>query len=645
LQLGLFTSTARAEPQKPSADEALAKVRAGHPRLLATADDFAAIKKHIGDPRVAPLFAGLKSHADAMLTKPVCKYELRDGVRLLYVSREVRDLVLTLGLAYRLTGDARYADRLWAEVDAASRFPDWHPAHFLDTAEMTCAVAVAYDWLYERWSDDQRKQLRGAIERMGLEAAMKVYQSKDGGFSRRVNNWNQVCNGGILAGALAVAKDDEDAAATQLAGDVISRAVASLPIAMKQYAPDGAWAEGPGYWAYATEYTCIALGALRSTCGTDFGLAQMPGFSKTGDMPLAFTGPIGLTFNYADAGPGFGGAPALFWLATAFDTPAYAAFEIPYAKSNPRPLDLLWGAAWVARNPDLKNRSLDSMFRRDNIVYLRSAWADPRALFVAFKGGDNRVNHGHLDLGSFVFDALGQRWAIDVGPDDYNRPGYFDKKKRWTYYRCRAEGNNCLLINPGGDPDQSVTATADVTQFDSEATRAGAVVELSHAYEKHGAANVRRGFALIDGRTRLLVQDEVRAASADKPFDYWWFMHTDAAVDVSSTNGGATATLKKGGETLTARIVSPAGAKFTVMPAKSLPTSPPEPPAAKQSVVGFKDRLANVRKLTIHLEKVTDARVVVVLTPGAARAKKPAPAVIPLSEWPSTPAVSSKPGQ
>ena len=69
--------------------------------------------------------------------RPVCKHELRDGVRLLYVSREVRDLVLTLGLMYRLTGDARYAERLWAEVDAASRFPDWNPKHFLDTAEMT----------------------------------------------------------------------------------------------------------------------------------------------------------------------------------------------------------------------------------------------------------------------------------------------------------------------------------------------------------------------------------------------------------------------------------------------------------------------------------------------------------------------------
>jgi hypothetical protein len=353
-------------------------------------------------------------------------------------------------------------------------------------------------------------------------------------------------------------------------------------------------------------------------------------------MPLAFTGPTGQTFNYADAGSGFVGAPQLFWLASAFKTPAYAAFQAPYAKANPRPLDLLWGASWLVKEPSVATRPLDLRFRKDNLVYLRSAWGDPRALFVGFKGGDNHVSHAHLDLGSFVFDALGQRWAIDVGPDDYNRPGYFSKTQRWTFYRCRAEGNNCLLINPGQEPDQSVTATADVTQFDSEPTRAGAVVDLTHAYEKQGAASVRRGFALTDNRTRLLIQDEVRAASADKPLDYWWFMHTDATVEVSSEDGGSTATLKKGGETLSARILSPAGAKFTVMAAKSLPTSPPEPPAAERSVVGWKDRLANVRKLTIHMGNVTDGRVVVVLAPGAGKGKPASLAVVPLSEWPRT---------
>jgi hypothetical protein len=343
-------------------------------------------------------------------------------------------------------------------------------------------------------------------------------------------------------------------------------------------------------------------------------------------MPLAFTGPIGLTFNYADAGPGFAGAPQLFWLASAFDTPDYAAFQLSYAKGNPHPLDLLWGARRLAKGPGAPKRPHDIRFRRDNLVYLRSAWGDSRALFVGFKGGDNHVSHAHLDLGSFVFDALGQRWAIDPGPDDYNRPGYFGKN-RWAFYRCRAEGHNCLLINPGSGPDQSPTATAEVTRFYSDAERGSAVLDLTTAYAGN-ATNVRRGIALLDGRKRVLIQDEVRA---EKPFEYLWFMHTDAEIAVAAEGGSAK--LTKGGETLIAKLLSPAGAKFSVSEAKSLPTSPPEPPASAKPLVGFRSGLPNVRKLTVRIVDAKDLRVAITLTPGKGGAS--GAELVPLQGWPT----------
>ena len=33
---------------------------------------------------------------------------------------------------------------------------------------------------------------------------------------------------------------------------------------MRSFAPDGGWAEGPGYWAYATHYNVFYLAALQS---------------------------------------------------------------------------------------------------------------------------------------------------------------------------------------------------------------------------------------------------------------------------------------------------------------------------------------------------------------------------------------------
>jgi hypothetical protein len=42
-----------------------------------------------------------------------------------------------------------------------------------------------------------------------------------------------------------------------------------------------------------------------------------------------------------------------------------------------------------------------------------------RDLNVAMKGGSVSVNHAHMDIGSFVMDADGVRWAMDFGMQDY----------------------------------------------------------------------------------------------------------------------------------------------------------------------------------------------------------------------------------
>ena len=76
----------------------------------------------------------------------------------------------TLAMAYRLHGDRRYVDRLWQELQTVAGFPDFNPRHFLDTAEMTHALAIAYDWLYDHWSEPQRADDSQGDRRAGAEA-------------------------------------------------------------------------------------------------------------------------------------------------------------------------------------------------------------------------------------------------------------------------------------------------------------------------------------------------------------------------------------------------------------------------------------------------------------------------------------------
>src|SRR5439155_17966731 len=118
---------------------------------------------------------------------------------------------------FRLTGDARFAVRAKKELFTAAAFDDWNPSHFLDVAEMSLAFAIGYDWLYAQLAPGERATLKAAMLKHGLAFAPAAYAER-GPADRHLwwatapTNWNQVCNGGLLAAALALA-DEEPALA------------------------------------------------------------------------------------------------------------------------------------------------------------------------------------------------------------------------------------------------------------------------------------------------------------------------------------------------------------------------------------------------------------------------------------------------
>ena len=619
-------SGAFAAPSKDAIVAKLEKLNHVHPRLLASMADFQIVKQRIkDDPSLHAQYERLRRSAERILTEAPSQYVIPDGLRLLSTSRRVLKRVYTLSFVYRMDGDRRLADRAWQELQAAANFPDWNPRHFLDTAEMTHAFAIGYDWLYDAWTPEQRKVIRTAIFEKGLTPGLEAYRSAshDGWWVRVDHNWNQVCNGGLGMGALAIG--DEMPA---VAGEILHSGLESLPRAMRQFAPDGAWKEGPGYWGYATEYNTVFLSALQSALGTDYGLSSMPGFSKTGEFPIDMTGPTGHSFNYADGGAGAAGGSQLFWMAHEFHQPQYAAYEARHAEKSPDAAGLLWEALWDDPPAHAAPAPLSRYYRDAEVVTMRTAWDDPNAVFVAFKGGDNHANHSHLDLGSFVMDALGQRWVEDLGAENYNLPAYFGKL-RWTYYRTRAEGHNTLVIDPGPGPDQITTATAKVIRFERRPDKTFGIVDLTGAYAGH-ADKVERGIALLQNG-QVIVQDEISPSNpvdGNQPADIWWFLHT--AADVKISENGSVATLSEGGQQLQVRLLSPAGAAFTVMDARPLPTSPD--PEGQNPNNG-------VRKLAIHLREASVGsgakivRIVALLTPVKSGAPAAIPPIKPLADW------------
>ncbi|MCX6902976.1 MAG: heparinase II/III family protein [Verrucomicrobia bacterium] len=585
------------EPDIPPPAKILTTLRPDHPRVMARPETWDGIQFLVAKGGLpAKLYAEVKRSADQMLAAPVSKYEKPDGRRLLSVSRQVLDRVRTLALVSRLDGDPRYANRTWQELEAAAGFPDWNPSHFLDTAEMTHAFALGYDWLYDRWTEEQRRLLRGAIVAKGLREGLKVYDSSKG-WPRNENNWNQVCNGGLISGALAIAD-----AEPQLAARIVSEAVQSVSLAMKHYAPDGGGTEGVTYWDYGSRYNIVLLSSLQTALGTDFGLAQVGAFGQSGYYQIYLCGANRVAFDFADCGRSRVSEAQHFWLARQYEMPAYSWFRLSALEGGQERggvLDLLWFDD-RGRTLDFKALPLDRHFRGAECAALRTSW-EPDAMIVGIQASDsmNLGGHRHLDLGSFIVDAQGERWIMDSGVEHETYMTHRNKTPRPAYYRVRAEGHNVPVLNPDKGPDQNPRAVAKIVRFESTPQQAVAVVDLSQAYQS-AANRVVRTFALPD-RKRLVVTDEL---SARQPAELWWFLHTEARVTLS--NQGRVATLSRDGKSFTVRLQEPAGAAFEVLDCQPLPSSPnPEPQADNRGR----------RKLAIHLRNVESTRIQVSLTP------------------------------
>lgn len=498
---------------------------------------------------------------------------------LLDQARAVLQRVYTLGLLHLLTAtpplfaeQTPWAERGIAELLAVARWNTsigWNPkAHFLDTAELSHAVGVGYDWLFHAMNSSARAAVGGVLLANGLRAGLASYTAPTPAWWWQDNcNWNIVCNGGLSVGALALWDDLAGNASLAVAAPVLNYALSGLPHALRSYGPDGAWPEGVVYWGYATRYLAYTLSAHATALHTDHGFAATPGINATGAFALSSTGAPGRDlWAWADSSSTEAvSAKNLFFLGRLFSQPAlaFAARSLIPAGADIEAQDLLWYSS-AGSQADLDRLPRTALFRvnvndtlaagaatpatsavqgRPSLLVARASWAE-NATWLAAKGGDAYANHNHLDLGSFSLAMGGVRWAFDMGADSYALPGYFSKDaQRYHYYRLNNRGHNTLTF---GGLDQDIHATAEAelvaptTPLLSGHQAAPAdfqgIIHLEQAYAPAKVA-ARRGLALSDNYTRLLVLDEFNGTAA---VNLSWAMHAHD-VDFAIADDGLSA--------------------------------------------------------------------------------------------------------
>jgi len=537
------------------------KLRTSTPRLILTPAIERTLKSKLKtDPVVKNYYAAMKISAGEILPRPVLTRHVI-GRRLLSTSREMLSRMTILSMVYRIDREPAVLKKINNELIAVCNFTDWNPSHFLDVAEMSMAVAIAVDWV-GRWLPKATTELakKSLIEK-GINPS---FEKGNYGWVNGTNNWNQVCNGGMIAAAIAIAEKDPE-----LAARTISRSLDGMPNALKQYAPDGVYPEGATYWSYGTSFSVTTSSILRSAFGTDFGLAEYPSFVESANFRLLNVAPSGWYFNFADCGDRTGseGDITLAWFAMETGNPLYLEKDkfLKPVEGSPRLSRLAGpGLVWLSQFREKAGSSLPTEWFGDGsnpLIIFRGGEKDPKGYYFGGKGGQGTLSHGNLDAGSFVFELNGVRWIIDPGNQDYNtleQAGFnlwssCQECERWTLLTKGNHGHSTLTVD---DARFIVNARAPVVDFKTGPVPE-ATVDMTPVFKGH-LKSAKRKF-IKDTDHSIIIEDQIVLEDSTK--NLTWAIMTTAEV-IPTADG---ALLKQDGKELILKINSPEGVKISTI--------------------------------------------------------------------------------
>lgn len=537
-------------------------LRKSSPRLVLTPSIEKRLKNKLkSDPVVKNYYAAIRLNADKILKEPLLTRTL-EGRRLLGVSREELYRMNILGMVYRMERDPAILQRIDQELKAVCNFSDWNPSHYLDVAEMSLAVAVALDWAGEALPKSTVDLARSALIEKGIKPSFP--EKGVPGWVNGTNNWNQVCNGGMIAAAIMIADRDPE-----LAAKTISRSLEGMPNALKQYGPDGMYPEGATYWGYGTSFSVMTSSLLESAFGTDFGIAGYPAFVESADFRLLSVAPSGWYYNFADCGDkgGASGDVTLAWFAQETGNPLYLEREkFLMAPEEMGKLSRLAGAGlvWISQFEQKNEGKLPLVWKGEGenpVVIFRGGDDDPTGYYFGGKGGKATVSHGNMDAGSFIFELDGVRWSIDPGNQSYheiektgfNLWGNCQNCQRWTLLTKNNFGHSTLTVNDALHVNNGFAALSGFKEGDQpEAT-----FNMIEVFAGKLSSASRR-FVKENGHS-ILIEDKFQVNDSTK--NITWQLIT--AADVEITKGGAT--LRQDGKRLYLQNLSHPGLTVSVI--------------------------------------------------------------------------------
>ena len=594
-----------------------------HPRLLVSAEDFAYLKeKATTDSMYHSWYNSMVARAQGYLSADPVQYEFEDAMRAMTPGNTMLTRIFHWGDAYNMTGEQKYVDRAFKEIQAAATFPDYNTSHIIDAGTYVMALAVAYDWFYNGFTPEQREFAGRVCLEQGLRVLAsgmygRLTSTSNGtnmwGAFRWRSNYNSIIVGGVINAALATADIDPD-----YCFEIISLGLRSLEYSLMELMPGGGWNEAPGYWNYAFQFFNYSFATMNSAFGTDYGLTRSMGMESTLDFAISTLGAYG-TNNFHDAGisVGVNSYSAFAYLARRFRNKT--AFEmrlgdIKTRRATPGIEDVLFYCPElyedVETNPKTVNytEGIELFSVRDSMDSAESSF------FFSTHFGTTSGYHQHTDTSAFVLDMYDIRWAEDLGSENYNlqnEQGYGDN----DLYRKRGEGHNIIVINPakygpthyengmpkGAQKEQVNNKFIPIARREYNDSKAIVTTDMTPAYSD--VKSMQTGYLIDREKQTVTMRSEFEL---NERSEVYWFMHTSADISID----GNTAILSKADKKIKVQVSANAmECELLNMEAKPLPTSPQVP--AQNANSGYRKLAVKLNSddyttLTVRISPVDD---------------------------------------
>lgn len=435
------------------------------PRLFFTEEKLERLRERIGKQAMfKEAWEKLLSRADRMLEQKLISKEYAEGGSGQHgnyhrPSRQISSMAGMLGLAYQITGEKRYAEKLrdaLVHYSSLSRWagdahhdPPWHSE--LNTARFCYGYAVGYDSIHDYLSDDERKTISEAMVRLGILPTLNDWvlgEKRIHALDSMGHNWWSVCVS--MAGLAALSLLDDDPQAEYwiqrvseafpewfiYQGNVLQNKTANFD-------SKGAFYESVSYANYAlSEYLLFRL-AYTNVYGKSSS-PDIPLLNTAGDFFIHTCYPISdgiLSVNFGDSNLNATGSRTLqLLLANGYDKPEYHWYLNRTDPGLGDPVSLVYYELNPQRSPI--NHVAQSMLYPDiGWAILRSSWNN-NATMLAIKSS-YAWNHAHPDAGSFILFHEGKPLIIDSGNCSYSR-------REYTRYYRHSKAHNVILIDGDG---------------------------------------------------------------------------------------------------------------------------------------------------------------------------------------------------